>query len=786
MSLEPVPIDAPRGTVAGVVAPPAPPPLLAAALAQLTEGVIVADAGGRIQFVNEAAVRLHGVARLDIGVDEYATAYQLLTEDGRPYPSTELPLARAVIRGETVDDARWRIRRPDGSEIVAAGCARPVLGPGGERLGAVLTLRDDTPRADATRAERRAAEILERVADAHVAFDRELRYMAVNAAGERSMQRRREELLGRTLLEAFPGAAGSESERQYRRVLAEGVEVHFAEHYVGDGLDNHVEVDAYPTDEGGVAVFWREVTARVRTEAALRESEARYRTLFDSIDVGFCVLEMLFDDAGRPVDYRFVEANPAFERQTGLVNAIGRTAREMVPDLEYHWIETYGRVATTGEPVRFQNGSEPMGRWFDVYAIRVGRPEERRVALLFTDISVEKAAEREREQLMRALDLERSKLATVFAQSPSILALVRGPEHVFELANDAYLGLIGHRDVIGKPLLDAVPELRGQGFEKLLDAVLATGEPFVGREVPTLVAREAGAPPEERFFDFVYLPVTEVDGSRSGVIAHGTDVTEQVRARREIERLLHVSEDARAEAEEARADAEAANRAKSEFLAMMSHELRTPLNAIGGYAELMEMGIRGPVTPPQVEDLRRIQASQRHLLGLVNEVLNYARIETGTVRYDMADVPLASVVASVEPLVAPQLAAKGLTFTVVPCPAGLVARADREKVRQVLLNLLSNAIKFTDPGGRVSVECSADDNHALLRVRDSGIGIPTAELGRIFEPFVQVNASLTRTHEGTGLGLAISRDLARGMGGELTVESRSGVGSTFTLVLKRG
>src|SRR5688500_5978109 len=181
----------------------------------------------------------------------------------------------------------------------------------------------------------------------------------------------------------------------------------------------------------------------------------------------------------------------------------------------------------------------------------------------------------------------------------------------------------------------------------------------------------------------------------------------------------------------------------------MSHELRTPLNAIGGYAELMEMGIRGPVTPPQVEDLRRIQASQRHLLGLVNEVLNYARIETGTVRYDMADVPLASVIASVEPVVAPQIAAKGLTFTELACSAGLVARADREKVRQVLLNLLSNAIKYTDPGGRVAVECSADGDHALLRVRDSGIGIPAAELGRIFEPFVQVNASLTRTHEGT-------------------------------------
>jgi PAS domain S-box-containing protein len=233
----------------------------------------------------------------------------------------------------------------------------------------------------------------------------------------------------------------------------------------------------------------------------------------------------------------------------------------------------------------------------------------------------------------------------------------------------------------------------------------------------------------------------------------------------------------------ARAEAERANRAKSEFLAVMSHELRTPLNAIGGYAELMEMGIRGPVTPQQREDLRRVQTSQRHLLGLINEVLNYARLETGTVHYDVADVHVCDTLAAAEALVAPQAQAKSLTLKADRCPTSLVARADGEKVRQILVNLLSNAVKFTDAGGRVELSCGPAGDRVRVVVRDTGIGIPADQLERIFEPFVQVRADLTRTAEGTGLGLAISRDLARGMDGDLTVESTPGEGSTFTLTL---
>jgi signal transduction histidine kinase len=264
------------------------------------------------------------------------------------------------------------------------------------------------------------------------------------------------------------------------------------------------------------------------------------------------------------------------------------------------------------------------------------------------------------------------------------------------------------------------------------------------------------------------------------------DMARQVEAgRRELERRVADAQRARGDAEQARADAELASRAKSDFLAVMSHELRTPLNAIGGYAELMEMGLHGPVTDAQKDALARIIRSQGHLLTLINDVLSFARIEAGQVQYAIADVPLHATLSELETLVEPQVGASRLAFRYVPCDPGLAARADADKVRQVVLNLLANAIKYTPEGGSVTLACDADERHVRIRVRDTGTGIRPERLPYIFDPFVQGERALNRPDEGVGLGLAISRDLARGMGGELEVESAVGRGSTFTLVLQR-
>jgi PAS domain S-box-containing protein len=351
-------------------------------------------------------------------------------------------------------------------------------------------------------------------------------------------------------------------------------------------------------------------------------------------------------------------------------------------------------------------------------------------------------------------------------------------------------------------------------------------EELVGRHVEMLFTRAGQLFYQTHFFPLlkmhgrvqeIFLIARTKSGDELGVLAsavrHERDggaaidcVLFEVRERRKFEDALlaakRVAEAANAQLEDQAVELEMqsrqlqeqtsaleqASRAKDAFMATMSHELRTPLNAIGGYAQLLDGGVYGPVTPEQRQALERIVRSQRRLLGLINDVLNLARVESGRVDYSIADVALTDVAAELSVMVEPQMGAKGLTYRAELSPSPPHVRADREKLVQILLNLLSNAIKFTESGGAVtlrSVPDAAREGMVRIDVTDTGHGIPAEKLNAVFEPFVQVRNEPSHANEGTGLGLAISRNLARGMGGDLSATSELGRGSTFSLTIPR-
>jgi PAS domain S-box-containing protein len=230
--------------------------------------------------------------------------------------------------------------------------------------------------------------------------------------------------------------------------------------------------------------------------------------------------------------------------------------------------------------------------------------------------------------------------------------------------------------------------------------------------------------------------------------------------------------------------AEEANQVKASFLAAMSHELRTPLNAIGGYADLLLTGIGGDISAQQKQYLERIRSSQQHLLAIINDILNFSRIEAGRLTVDVGPVALQEVVDAVVPMIEPQAIAKNIRVEQGDF-LGAVVAGDQSKIEQILINLMSNSVKFTPSGGAISVRCEARGDCYELSVHDTGIGIPDEAIDAIFQPFVQVGRSLTSKQEGTGLGLAISSDLAKAMGGDLRVQSKIDRGSTFTLSLPK-
>jgi signal transduction histidine kinase/ActR/RegA family two-component response regulator len=414
-----------------------------------------------------------------------------------------------------------------------------------------------------------------------------------------------------------------------------------------------------------------------------------------------------------------------------------------------------------------------------------GEGESRR--LLSLDGTIADITDRKR--IDADLAFQRQQLELIFRDSPAAMALWVGDDLVFERVNPKYCDLFRGRALQDRPLLEAAPELAGQGFDEMLRRVMYTGEPFVGYEALARLRREKDGPIEDRYFDFTFLQVTGPDGGPWGVYDHAVDVTDRVLARRALEKSQAQLREALMERQSlldaeqsARAEAERQGRMKDEFLATLSHELRTPLNAIVGWVQILRTAKDDPQSLD--EGLSVIDRNARAQTQIIEDILDMSRIISGKLRLDIRRVELPTLIRAAVDAVQPAANARNVRLEAIVANDVPALSGDPNRLLQVLWNLINNAVKFTPAGGRVEVRLKRVDELVEIGVSDTGEGIDPAFLPYVFDRFRQADASTTRKHGGLGLGLSIVKQLVEMHGGIVRVSSAGKkMGATFTIEL---
>jgi signal transduction histidine kinase len=468
----------------------------------------------------------------------------------------------------------------------------------------------------------------------------------------------------------------------------------------------------------------------------------------------------IYNDAYIPVlGQRHPQAfgRPATESWSDIWDVVGPQADVVLREGRATWNQ---RVL-----LQMERNGYPEDTWF-TWSYSPIHDERGDVAGLFCACTEETAAvlaERQRDRLVHEAQDTARTLKTWFDNAPGFVALLRGPDFVFEMVNEAYYQLVGHRDIEGQPAFEALPEVRSQGFQEILQRVYATGEPFIGRAMRLDVQRTPGAPLQERFVDLVYQPVRDADGQVQGIFAQGYDVTDQVLALRSLE---------------------AADRRKDEFLATLAHELRNPLAPIRQATTLARAPAADAARRMWALDVIDRQAG--HMALLLDDLLDISRISRGSLALRLQPVELSEVVDAALETARPLVDRKKHHVDVKLPRQPVLVQVDPVRLAQVLSNLLSNAAKYTDGGGRIEVEGGLPDEGVVLRVRDNGIGLSAQAQRAIFTMFSQVSSALDRSEGGLGIGLALSRGLVALHGGTLEAHSEGeGRGSEFTLRLPR-
>ena len=493
--------------------------------------------------------------------------------------------------------------------------------------------------------------------------------------------------------------------------------------------------------------------------------ESRYQALFNAIDEGFCVVEVIFDQSRRATDYRFLETNPAFEGQTGLIDVRGKLMRELVPTLEQHWFDIYGKIALTGEPLRFERPSSVLqDRWFDVYAFRVDRPEDRHVAVLFSDIS-------HRRRIEQAVHESEANLRRMIDNMAGFVAMLDREGTVLEAGQPALrIGSITRDQVVGKKFWEC-------GWWRDSAAQRRRIEQYVRQAALGATVRQdvvAYLPGEARLdIDLMLVPVFDSNGVVTHIIPSGTDISDR-------KRMENVLRDNERRLSEAAAVLTEADRRKDVFLATLAHELRNPLAPIRTCVQILKM--LTDEAPALQSTARMIDRQVNHLVRLVDDLLDLSRIIRGKITLQRQKLLVNDILRraceSCDALIGTQSHQLHLDIPQAP----LHVRGDPDRLAQVFSNLLSNAAKFTPHGGSIGVSLSADGEYAAVTVWDTGIGIPAERLESVFNMFEQVHA--TGGNDGLGIGLALVRQIVYLHHGSARAESSGlGRGSRFTVRL---
>ena len=417
-------------------------------------------------------------------------------------------------------------------------------------------------------------------------------------------------------------------------------------------------------------------------------------------------------------------------------------------------------------PLEGSPGAPPSG--VIAFGVSRRRPFDDKYRKFLELVARQLAASLQRAKVAREAERQRKTLSELFARAPAGIAVVTGPQHVFEIVNPIYDQFTGLRDVIGKPLVEALPELRDQVFPSMLDRVYRTGQPEIGNEMLARLKRGADGAIEDAFFNFIYQPLRDELGLTTGIMMFAYEVTEQVNARRRVE---HLADELRAE-----------HRRKDDFLAMLAHELRNPLAPISAAAEVLRLG---HANDPRLRRTSEIVTRQvRHMAMLIDDLLDASRVTRGLVSVERRVEDLREIVAAAVEQVTPQVEGRRHQLHVAVADEPVRVSGDRKRLVQTLTNLLDNAAKYTPDGGRIELALAQDGAEATLSVRDNGIGVPPELRERIFDLFVQGQRSADRAQGGLGIGLALARRLVELHGGSLACTSGgAGQGSEFRMRL---